>query len=183
VASEDSPELDQESAGEMLAFCEARRQAQDQMMWQVPALSVAAQAFLFSRSLDPATASVGRLITGLAGMVVAVATVQLIAKHRYLEEFFSRAVDVCRRLCRMPSVRRSELGPRITEEPTDLTRWNAGWRRSLVRDLSSFKVWAVILAMLAASDGFVAVDAAAQTWHWWKPITVSADGSAARPAR
>src|SRR5262245_30205217 len=76
------------SAGgeEMYQVIGARRTQLDQLLWQAPALSLTAQAFLFTIALDPATARFSRVIVSFLSLVVAVLTCNLIDRHRSAEQ-------------------------------------------------------------------------------------------------
>ena len=66
----------------------ARRQNYDAMLWQTPVISLTAQSFLFLIALgtgDP----YGRLIAALLALITALASAQLLAKHRYLEIYYA----------------------------------------------------------------------------------------------
>ena len=71
-------------AYEMLA---TRRNQQDSMLWQVPALALTAQAFLLTIALGgDAIPAFSRALAAGLGLVVACMTMQLMAKHRHLTE-------------------------------------------------------------------------------------------------
>jgi hypothetical protein len=85
--------LPDDVAGAMFGAVEARRSATDQMMWQVPALSLTAQSFLLTISLGPDTSGTGRAIAAVLGFLAALATIQLMLKHRFHEEELSRWLE------------------------------------------------------------------------------------------
>lgn len=64
----------------------ARRQGHDAMLWQTPAISLAAQAFLFTIVLDPDTTPGTRFVVGSLAFVTALVSIHLMTKHRYFEE-------------------------------------------------------------------------------------------------
>lgn len=68
----------------MLQSAEDRRQSIDQMMWQVPALSLAAQSFLLTISLGHSSTP-ARMASGLLAFIASLATVQLLLRHRFHE--------------------------------------------------------------------------------------------------
>ena len=71
-------------AYEMLA---ERRNQQDSMLWQAPALALTAQAFLLTIALGGNAVSVfARALAAGLGLVVACMSMQLMAKHRHLTE-------------------------------------------------------------------------------------------------
>jgi hypothetical protein len=87
---------------------EGRRAAVDQMMWQAPGLSLTAQAFLLTVSLQPGTGQVGRALSGILGLAVAIASIQLLLKHRHHEtqlSYWLEEVEWAARLPRLNSPR------------------------------------------------------------------------------
>ena len=64
----------------------AHRQAYDNLLWQTPVLSLTAQAFLFSISLAQGTSRCSHVISGLLSLITALASIQLMIKHRAYEK-------------------------------------------------------------------------------------------------
>jgi hypothetical protein len=60
----------------------ARRAHFDQLLWQVPVISLAGQAFLFSISLSPETARTSKIIASFLAVVMTVLSLHLMVKHR-----------------------------------------------------------------------------------------------------
>jgi hypothetical protein len=81
------------TAAAILQTAEARRGGLDQMMWQVPALSLTAQSFLLTIALGPGTRWLGRGLAASLGAVAAAAAIQLLLKHRYGEERSSHWIE------------------------------------------------------------------------------------------
>lgn len=71
----------------------ARRNAFDSLMWQVPALGLSAQAFLLTIALGHDTARVPRLLAAGLALVIAVISMQLMAKHRFHELLESKSLE------------------------------------------------------------------------------------------
>lgn len=156
-------------------YVEERRRSTSAMMWQVPALSVAAQAFLYGTAFDPDATNTARLLVSVVALVTALATLQLLLKHRYHEELYSFALDSSRAKRGV-----EELYPlvrtvgRQTEHEVFL-RWDRRfWLRLLVRDLPSSKLWALVLW------GFALVDLAmiANVVFGWEWFSVAATPAA-----
>lgn len=63
-----------------------RRLGYDTMLWQTPVLSLTAQAFLFAIALDGGSTRPGRFTSGLLSVLISVASIHLMRKHRYMEE-------------------------------------------------------------------------------------------------
>ncbi|WP_284990861.1 MULTISPECIES: hypothetical protein [unclassified Arthrobacter] len=63
----------------------ARRLQWDNLLWQVPLLSLTAQAFLFTIALGADTSKWSRTLAATLSVVVAVLCVSLMARHRQAE--------------------------------------------------------------------------------------------------
>jgi hypothetical protein len=57
----------------------------DALLWQVPSLSLAAQAFLLTIALGPDASRTSRLLTSGLGVVVALLSLHLLIRHRQAE--------------------------------------------------------------------------------------------------
>lgn len=72
----------------------SRRASYDSLMWQVPALGLSAQAFLLTIALGPDTARVPRLASAGLASLVALLSMQLMAKHRFHEALDSITLEM-----------------------------------------------------------------------------------------
>lgn len=63
----------------------SRRLQWDNLLWQVPILSLTAQAFLFTIALGPDTSQVARTIAASLSIVITGLSVTLMARHRQAE--------------------------------------------------------------------------------------------------
>ena len=70
---------------QVYAVVAARRLQWDALVWQVPVLSLTAQAFLFTIALGPDTRRGPRAISALLSMVVTFLSVELMSRHRQAE--------------------------------------------------------------------------------------------------
>jgi hypothetical protein len=70
---------------EQYKIVSARRQGLNVMMWQTPALAVAAQGFLLATSLRDDTSHSVALMLSVFSTFVGIASAQLMAKHRHHE--------------------------------------------------------------------------------------------------
>src|SRR5687767_11818509 len=70
----------------------SRRQNYDTMLWQTPVISLTAQAFLFTIALGNGTPT-SRVIASFLALISALASAQLLAKHRYFEIHYSRVLE------------------------------------------------------------------------------------------
>ena len=129
-----------------------RELEQDSMLWQTPALAMTAQAFLLTVAFDSGASVVARAVTAGLGVVVAFLSMQLMAKHRFLEELdrekmreFESALGIA------PLAKREWAyrdGRYIQTKPVE-SRWAKH---------SSYKVWQRGLLL------FIAADVAALVW-------------------
>lgn len=70
---------------EQYALICARRQVFDTLIWQTPALAMAAQAFLLAAALDPDYSRWHALVLAGFSLVVGLASIHLMIKHRHYE--------------------------------------------------------------------------------------------------
>jgi len=146
-------------------LAEQRRQVTSQMMWQVPALSIAAQAFLYTRAFDPSTSNAARVVVSIAALISALGTLQLLLKHRYHEEMYSVALDKSRtdRGAESLHLLFPETAGGSHEE--GFQRWmTRSWLRRPIVGLSSVVVWAWVLWAFVAIDLF-AIASVAFSWE------------------
>ncbi|MGW0214823.1 hypothetical protein ACWDXH_10550 [Micromonospora chokoriensis] len=129
----------------------ARRTSLDTMMWQVPALATAAQAFLLTIALQPGSSSAAQALAAVLGTILAVLAAQLMAKHRHLEMSDSRLME------------RIEGQLRL-ERTLDVPPHAAGRRRLgdhqpwWIR-MSSYRLWLLGVTGFGVADLVVALDA------------------------
>jgi hypothetical protein len=63
----------------------ARRLQFDALLWQVPAVSLTAQAFLFTIALGSDSSRSARIVASLLAIVMSVLSIHLMARHRQAE--------------------------------------------------------------------------------------------------
>ncbi|MDQ0865719.1 hypothetical protein QF036_003300 [Arthrobacter globiformis] len=61
-----------------------RELEQDAMLWQTPTIALTAQAFLLTIALNPTSPAFATYLAAGLGLVVALLSMQLMAKHRFL---------------------------------------------------------------------------------------------------
>jgi len=71
----------------------ARRDAFNNLLWQTPVMSLIAQAFLFTIILAPDTETIPRIIAVILAVITSLASLQLLVKHRYGEEYHAKKLD------------------------------------------------------------------------------------------
>ncbi len=137
----------------------ARRSAYDLMLWQTPALAIAAQAFLLTLALGPNSSDLARLTASALALALALMSMQLMAKHRYHEELDSRLLQrfeddlgITRWLKASPHGQAEERALRDAKaKPPQLP-----WPRR-IWGLSSYRVWVYGLAVFGLASVLVIV--------------------------
>ena len=69
----------------MYSAVAARRTQSDALLWQVPALSMTAQAFLFTIALGSDTGRLARIVSALLSLLVGFMSLELMSRHRRAE--------------------------------------------------------------------------------------------------
>jgi hypothetical protein len=147
--------LSRDNARDVFEALEVRRRGFEQVMWQVPSLSITAQAFLFSAAFSTAAPQYARVIMLVVGLVAVLAAMHLLAKHRYLESLHGQVEAVCQRELGWPPMFREQLHSLLAASQVaemGAARWNRGWTRHLVVDVPAFNVWMYTLGAFAAAD-------------------------------
>lgn len=151
------PTLDPALLGSVYQALSARRLGYDTMMWQVPALSFTAQAFLLTIALGGGL-GVNRLVSAALALVIALISMQLMAKHRFNEEIDSRLLERFERSTRIDSAFGSPphapLNQRmraVTSKPGQ-SDGMAKVRRHWYVHMSSYRLWMRGLALFALTS-------------------------------
>lgn len=123
----------------------ARRLQWDNLVWQVPLLSLTAQAFLFTIALGAGTSTVARCIAAGLSLVITFLSITLMARHRQAElvdAHWLEAYDAEHFSHLTSPVHGREFRRRRDAESID-----AGWLGKLVPMLPGFKTWVIGLAL------------------------------------
>lgn len=148
----------------MIESAESRRNTTDQMMWQVPVLSLTAQSFLLTIALSSG-ASAGRIISSLLAAVAAIAAIQLLLKHRFVELTYSHALQRLEEDSGLPPLHGAPASLHAWAWPGGTHAWNnigPRWkivkrsRRWLVNRRSP-AIWTATLGIFATTDIGIAV--------------------------
>ena len=131
----------------------SRRLATDGMLWQTPVLSLTAQAFLFTIALGPGSTAGARVIAACLALVASLASIQLMAKHRY-HEVKDSAV-----LREYEDAKESNGFQAIHGRPSEDP--NAAWYHRI----SSYHLWLGMLAVFAGAAVVVIIGVVA-SWNW-----------------
>jgi hypothetical protein len=118
----------------------SRRQETDSLMWQVPVLSLTAQAFLFSIALNPGAGHAAKILSAGLALVSSLTSIQLMAKHRHHEVTDSKWLEKFEQS-------HSESGFLVIHGKRPKPVGRRPWR--FLIGLSSYKVWMFALSMFA----------------------------------
>jgi hypothetical protein len=138
----------------MLYQAVAERHLQyENLLWQVPTLSLTAQAFLFSISMSAGNDPVARIASSLLALVVSIISIMLMASHRlagrkdalWLELFEQNELDV------------GTWGAHGAAFQTqqDIADLDAGWVGGLIPMRQMFTTWVVGLACFGMTAIFM----------------------------
>lgn len=78
---------------EQYPLVSSNRRGYDMLIWQTPVLSLTAQAFLFVIAFGSNNDAVGRIIASVLALCTALASMQLMAKHRLHEKRSSEELE------------------------------------------------------------------------------------------
>ena len=106
-----------------------RRLAFDSLMWQSPALGIAAQSFLLSIAFDSSKGTGSCLICALLSIGLGLCSMQLMLKHRYHEKLTTLALH---------KIELDHALIPIHERPTRATK---DMPFGQIINISSFKLW------------------------------------------
>ncbi|MEU8184900.1 hypothetical protein AB0B85_12085 [Micromonospora sp. NPDC049044] len=131
----------------------ARRTSLDTMMWQVPALATAAQAFLLTIALQAGGSTPAQAVSAVLGAILALLSAQLMAKHRHLEMSDSRLAERIER--------QLGLAQGLEVPPHAAGRLRLGDHQPWWIRLSSYRLWLFGVASFGVADLVIALDAIA----------------------
>jgi hypothetical protein len=118
-----------------------RRQTFDTMLWQVPALSLTAQAFLLVIALGSGSGHLARIAAGLLSAVTALMSAQLLLRQRLHEEADSRWLQAFEKSHDLEQIHR-----RASERVTAVGKESRGLTKQ-----PSHRLWVVGLILFGAT--------------------------------
>ncbi|WP_377641826.1 hypothetical protein [Oryzobacter terrae] len=152
-----------------------RRASLDAMMWQTPALGMAAQAFLFTLALGADVADASRVTAAFLSLVLSALVVQLMAKHRRHELLDALLLQ------RMEQELGFKTGVGTTPHDRPAARHADDWETASARlaralpgpsrfwQASSFELWMVGQALFAVAALAVALVTLTPLGEIWRP--------------
>ena len=111
----------------------ARRDSFNNLVWETPVLSLTAQAFLFTIALNPDVSVTARYLSAILALITAIASIQVLAKHRFMEREHARMLESYE-----TNQRLIRINKRSTFYPV-----------KLFERISSVKIWYAILSVFA----------------------------------
>jgi hypothetical protein len=151
-----------------------RRRATETAMWTIPSASLAAQAFLYTRGLDPNTSGLARLLVAVVGAVTAVATIKILGEQSYRADVFRLYLHARRRDREVEGMRRRDLANEVERlgdpEAAELKHYDAGWRRLLREGPGAGTTWLVVMTVFLVVDLFTFIVAVFELAGAWSPF-------------
>jgi colanic acid biosynthesis protein WcaH len=132
----------------------ARRDSFNNLLWQTPVLSLTAQAFLFTIIFSTGASTVGRIVAGILSAIIAVASLQLLAKHRFMEKQHAKILHTYEDACKPYAANRSfkAMNRESTIKPQSgikLLKWFYkrldNCFKAWTLNWSSYLVWRIVL--------------------------------------
>jgi hypothetical protein len=145
------------SPGWQAELVEQRRQGREQELWSIPAISIAAQAFLFTTGFEAGTSPPARVILAVIGLLTAVGTLLVVLRQaarvyiaeQWMEEFHGvQSVWTLRE--QVIAKRRGEGREESTSLLDRLPHWLLGPDGR--PQISTAHVWTVLLMAFAVAD-------------------------------
>jgi hypothetical protein len=103
----------------LLTVAEGRLQQAATFTWTVPALALAAQAFLLTIALDPDASDRTRAAAAFAGFVTVIASLQFLAKHTFNFDWWEAVIERERAALGWESLQRHRILEPIEQYPLD----------------------------------------------------------------
>lgn len=156
-AEAEAIELTTSQVAGLVQVIEERRRATLDLIYATPGLSLTAQAFLFSVTLNPGTAATGRIIGSCVGVVAGVATAISMLKHNYTEEMYGAILDRLSGKDGHVGLHRKKLAALAlhTAAEHDFNRWKTSWWRRKAQRIPSTDLWIYSLFLFALIDVMV----------------------------
>ncbi len=140
-----------------VALAEQRRQGREQELWSIPAISIAAQAFLFTTGLAADTKPAARLILAVIGLLTALGTLLAVLRQaarvyiaeQWMEEIH-HANSVWALRQQLIRNRKEHNKPETTSVLERLPNWILGPEDH--PQISTGHIWILLLLAFAVAD-------------------------------
>jgi hypothetical protein len=151
---------------------EQRRQGREQELWSIPAISVAAQAFLFTTGLEAGTSPAARIILAVVGLLTAVGTMLVVLRQAarvYIAEQWMEEIHGAHSVWALEEqlvAKRAAAGQASATSVLErLPRWILGPDQHF--QISTAHVWTALLIAFAVVDLLV-IASSFDGWHLLK---------------
>lgn len=126
----------------------ARRAQWDNLVWQVPVLSLTAQAFLFTIALGVGVSRTARIISALLSLIITLLSVSLMARHRQAEVTDALWLEAYER--NVIGSSEPVHGPawRVRRDATSI---DAGWIGRFIPMPRAFGTWVIGLSLFGVA--------------------------------
>lgn len=145
-----------------------REMEQDAMLWETPTLALTAQAFLLTIALNKDSTAVAVYISAGLGVLVAFLFMQLMAKHRFLNEPDRAELHRLEDLIGIPHVSRRSYffqdGKYVVPMIHHLKGRGAPQRQGYLEKAGSYKFWMRGVGMFALVNAGILLTEA--FWPW-----------------
>ncbi|WP_433755094.1 hypothetical protein [Nocardia sp. CA-135398] len=132
-----------------------RRLQYENLLWQVPTLSLTAQAFLFSIAMAAASDSIARIASSLLALIVSIISIMLMASHRLAERKDASWLE---------RFEQQQIGAgawgahgTVFETQQQNVELDVGWLEKLIPMRQMFTVWVVGLACFGMAAIFMII--------------------------
>lgn len=115
----------------------ARRDSFNNLVWQTPVLSLTAQAFLFTVILSGGVPALGRTIAAVLASIAALVSLQLLSKHRFMEEHHAKILHTYEEIHNSYAANRAIRAPNWTVRLSSYRLWR-------------FLLWAFFVAAISS---------------------------------
>lgn len=141
------------------------------MLWQTPTIALTAQAFLLTIALNPASPSFATILSAGLGIVVALLSAQLMAKHRFLNLMDRTQLHAIERRLEIEHLSNREYfySEGAYRVPDRLAKDRGPAKEGVLQGMRSYRVW--MWGMFI----FVAANASIIFLEIWVPALLSTD--------
>jgi hypothetical protein len=140
----------------MYAAVTARRLQWDNLIWQVPLLSLTAQAFLFTIALGGESRQASRIVACLLSLIVTFLCITLMARHRQAEIYDARWLERFEE-SHWPDV--TAVHGRPFRAGRSAAKVDGGWTDRIVPILPGYKTWVTGLLLFGLASAAALITA------------------------
>lgn len=151
MVSPPAPEVQAPTLDTVYAAVAARRTQFDDLVWQVPVVSLTAQAFLFTISLASDTSQFARTVSCCLSIVVTFLTLHLFTRHRQAEITDAHWLEAIEAGTAIPGAHGQALRRARALESGD------AWIFSRLSRLPGYRTWSVGLSIFGVAAALILI--------------------------